>query len=293
MSEFDSFIRYLQYEKRFSSHTIDSYSNDLNQFAGFLTFTSKNFSQAGSRDIRLWISELIKDGNKEASVNRKLSSLKSFYKFLQKEGVVSINPAASVRTLKLPSRTPDFVSENELDRIFDSMPIPDDFYGFRDQMIFEIFYSTGMRRSELINLKERDIDFYNSSLKVLGKGKKERLLPIHSSLAAKLKHFIDVKNEQGCTNLEGYLFLDKKQNQINPKSVYNIIKSFLDTCITSEKKSPHVLRHTFATHLLNKGASLNSIKELLGHSSLAATQVYTHNSIDRLKDIHKQAHPKA
>jgi integrase/recombinase XerC len=293
MVQVDSFMRYLRYEKRYSDHTLLSYYNDLSQFNAFLTNLSKSVEHATSRDIRLWIAELIQDKNKETSVNRKLSSLKSFFKFLQKEGKISVNPAKSVKTLKQPTRTPDFVTENEILKLLDNLPHPADFFEMRDILIFEIFYSTGMRRSELVNLKPEDVDFYSQSIKVLGKGKKERIIPVHQELLNKIKTYTEAKNIHQESTLEKYMFLSKKQKQIDPKTVYNIIKKYLSMCITSDKKSPHVLRHTFATHLLNKGASLNSIKELLGHSSLAATQVYTHNSIQRLKDIHKQAHPKA
>lgn len=290
---FETFLKYLRYEKRYSEHTILSYKNDIVQFTVFISQIPKELIQASSRDIRMWLVELMTDKQKETSVNRKLSSLKSYYRFLQKEGLLETNPAKSVKTLKVPSRTPEFVSENEIFKLIQSIPQPQTLEEHRNLIIFEMFYSTGMRRSELINLKVNDIDFYEQNIKVLGKGKKERKIPIHNFLLQKIKSYIQLINEENILVKDNFLFFDKKQNQINPKSVYNIIKSYLSICISVDKKSPHILRHTFATHLLNKGASLNSIKELLGHSSLAATQVYTHNSIDRLKEIHKQAHPKA
>lgn len=289
----DSFLRYLRYEKRYSEHTMLSYKNDIVMFTFFISTLHKNELQVNSRDVRLWISELIKDKHKETSVNRKLSSLKSFYKFLQKEGLLEVNPVKNIKTLKKPSRTPEFVSEKE---IFNLIAYPDSFetiFEQRDYLIFEIFYATGMRRSELINLTETDIDFSGKTIKVLGKGKKERKIPVHNLLLNKINSYIQRIKDEGIVVSGDYLFFNTKQNQIDPKTVYNIINKQLSMCISADKKSPHVLRHTFATHLLNKGASLNTIKELLGHSSLAATQVYTHNSIDRLKEIHKQAHPKA
>jgi integrase/recombinase XerC len=289
----ETFIRYLRYEKRYSEHTILSYKNDIVQFTVFISQLHKELSQATSRDIRMWLVELMTDKQKETSVNRKLSSLKSYYKFIQKEGHLEINPAKSVKTLKVPTRTPEFVSEKEIFKLIESIPPPETLEEHRNLIIFELFYSTGMRRSELINLKITDIDFFEQNIKVLGKGKKERKIPLHNFLLQKIKSYIQLINDENILMKDNFLFFDKNQNQINPKSVYNIIKSYLSLCITVDKKSPHILRHTFATHLLNKGASLNSIKELLGHSSLAATQVYTHNSIDRLKEIHKQAHPKA
>jgi integrase/recombinase XerC len=212
---------------------------------------------------------------------------------LQKQGLLTINPAQSIKTLKTPSKTPNFVSEKEINLILDNLPIPENYEQHRNQLIFELFYYTGMRRSELIALKDNNIDFYQSNISVLGKGKKERKIPIHSFVKDKIKSYLQIRNDElGITGVN-FLFLNQKLKPLNPKKIYNIIKEQLNMCISVDVKSPHVLRHTFATHLLNQGASLNSIKELLGHSSLAATQVYTHNSIERLKDIHKQSHPKA
>lgn len=293
MSEIASFEKYLRYEKRSSEHTLISYLNDLEQFQAFLTELSKSLLKVNTRDIRLWVMNLSRDNVKPSSINRKLSTLKSFYKFLQKQGKVANNPAQALKTLKTPAKTPNFVSEKEINIILDNLPIPKTYLQYRNQLIFELFYYTGMRRSELINLKDKNIDFYQLHITVLGKGKKERKIPINSFVKNKIKLYLQKRNEEYNINGSDFLFLNKKSNPLNPKELYNIIKAQLGMCVSVDVKSPHVLRHTFATHLLNKGASLNSIKELLGHSSLAATQVYTHNSIERLKDIHNQSHPKA
>lgn len=290
--ELKSFLNFLQYEKRVSNNTLIAYEKDIQQFQAFITLVHKSTKQVSHRDIRLWIAELIKD-HKPKSINRKISALKSFYKFLMKKGELSLNPASTIANLKEFKPTPTFVSEKEIQAIFNEMPIPQDYETHRDQLIFELFYNTGIRREELINLKDEHINFIEETILVFGKGKKERKIPIHLFFKNKLKAYLSVRNEFKENNLNDYLFLSKKKTKLDPKNVYNIINSQLNQCTSTEKKSPHVLRHTFATHLLNKGADLNAIKELLGHSSLAATQIYTSNSIEKLKEIHKQAHPKA
>ena len=288
----DSFLRYLKFEKRFSAHTIESYQNDLKQFSLFAKEMQKDFMTMSPRDLRLWIASLSKS-YAPSSINRKMSSVKSFYKFLQRNSILVDNPAQNLSSLKKPSRTPQFVEQKELERLFDGLPEADDFLSARDVLIFELFYATGMRKAELIELKEGDFDEASNSVKVLGKGKKERKIPIHNLVFVKIKSYIGFRNNHFDSDQFETLFVNSKGNRLAPKTVYNIINVFLENCWSVEKKSPHILRHSFATHLLNKGADLNAIKELLGHSSLAATQVYTHNSIERLKEVHKQAHPKA
>jgi len=290
--ELDSFLRYLKFEKRFSAHTIESYQNDLKQFILFTKEIQKDFMTMSSRDVRLWVASMSK-AYAASSVNRKMSSIKSFYKFLQRNGLLENNPAESLSALKKASRTPQFVEQKELERLFESLPESDDFLSARDILIFELFYATGMRKAELIELKHTDFDEVSNSVKVLGKGKKERRIPIHNLVFVKIKSYIGFRNNHFKSDQFETLFVNSKGNKLAPKTVYNIVNSFLENCWSVEKKSPHILRHSFATHLLNKGADLNAIKELLGHSSLAATQVYTHNSIERLKEVHKQAHPKA
>ena len=288
----NEFLQYLKVEKRFSAHTIRSYTLDLDQFEKHLASISRPMEKVQSRDIRLWLSSLSEQYTAR-TVNRKLSTVKSYFKYLQREGVLEANPARHVYTLKVPQRNPQFVDERELLKMLNELPDPDDFISARDLLIFDLFYATGMRKAELIALKDADINESSQSLKVLGKGKKERIIPVGKLVLSKIKAYIDYRNNEFGLKSFQTLLVDKHGKAMNPKAVYNIIRKLLENCWSTEKKSPHVLRHSFATHLLNKGADLNAIKELLGHSSLAATQVYTHNSIERLKEIHKQAHPKA
>tara|TARA_B110000914_G_C15493362_1_gene461844 strand:+ start:555 stop:1430 length:876 start_codon:yes stop_codon:yes gene_type:complete len=287
-----SFLNYIKYEKRYSIHTIKSYERDTLQFQTFLTLVNKTLEQAEYRHIRMWVAELMQE-NKSKTINRKISSLKSFYKFLVRKQVLKINPARNISNLKEPERTPNFVSEKEIEILLNNFKKPTSYYEHRDQIIFEILYNTGIRREELINLKDENVDFGRSILSIIGKGNKERKIPIHLIFLKQIKSYLSVRNEFKGGRENDYLFLNKAKNKLQPKNVYNVINKLLSQCVSTEKRSPHVLRHTFATHLLNNGADLNAIKELLGHSSLAATQIYTHNSIEKLKEIHKQAHPKA
>ncbi len=288
----ESFLNYIKHEKRYSKHTIDSYQRDLLQFKAYLTLVNQNLENANFNEIRLWVAELMQE-NKPKTINRKISSLKSFYSFLLRKGKIKINPASNISNLKEAKRIPNFVSEKEIEILLNNFNKPKNYYESRDQLIFEILYNTGIRRAELIEIKDSDIDFSQELLKVIGKGNKERKIPLHLIFLEKIKKYLSVRNEFKGNIKNDFLFLDKNKNKLKPKSVYNIINKMLSICVSTEKKSPHVLRHTFATHLLNNGAELNAIKELLGHSSLAATQIYTHNSIEELKKIHKQAHPKA
>jgi len=290
--EIKSFLSYIKHEKRYSIHTIQSYEVDILQFQCFLEKTDIKIQDATYRNIRLWVVELMQK-NKAKTINRKISSLKSFYKFLLKKGILKKNPAENISNLKEPKRIPNFISEKEIEILLNNFNTPTNYYEYRNQMIFEMLYNTGIRRDELINIKDSNIDFLQSFLKVRGKGNKERIIPLHNIFLKQIKLYLSVRNEFKGENKNDYLFLNKTKNKLKPKTVYNIINKILMTCITTDKKSPHVLRHTFATHLLNNGADLNSIKELLGHSSLAATQIYTHSSIEKLKEIYKQAHPKA
>lgn len=288
----NSFINYLKFEKRSSQHTISSYQRDIEQFNSFLTLVHKNLLQATYRDVRLWVVELMKE-NQPKTINRKISALKSFYNFLLKRGDLKINPAANMSNVKEAKQTPSFVSPKEIQAIFENLPQPQNYIEHRNQVIFEMFYNTGIRREELINIKDTDIDFYNQTILIFGKGKKERKIPLNLLFLKELKTYISKRNEYKESESSDYLFITKTKTKLSPKNVYTIINKTLSLCISVNKKSPHILRHTFATHLLNNGADLNAIKELLGHSSLAATQIYTSNSIEKLKEIHKQAHPKA
>ena len=294
--KYDLFLAYIQYEKRFSTHTCKAYQADLGQFQTFLlhTYDLKEAAVVDHQHIRAWIVELMQNGLTARSINRKLSTLKSFFQFLMKKGKLTKDPMSKVIAPKIGKRLPAFVEEQQLDYLLEDIPFGDDFVGKRDRLIMELLYQTGMRRSELINLQISDIDFQGQAIKVLGKGNKERLIPINSSVRKQIESYLACRKTTFPDILElGQLLLTAKGKPLYPKMVYNLVKKYLSLVTTQEQRSPHVLRHSFATHLSNNGADLNAIKELLGHSSLAATQVYTHNSIERLKQIYQQAHPKA
>ncbi len=287
------FLNYIQHEKRYSLHTLESYKNDLLQFQAFVSTngTSNEVSAANHLDIRSWMVSLMQDGISPRSINRKVSALKSFYKFLLRKGELKKNPLAKVQTPKMSKRLPVFVEQPNMERLLSQIEFPEGVEGQQDKLIIELLYGTGIRRSELIGLKHTDLDAYQSQIKVLGKGNKERIIPVHSNLIQSIKQFLSSKSEAG-EEAGIFLFTDENGKQISASRVYNTVKKYLSLITTINKKSPHVLRHSFATHLMNNGADINAVKELLGHSSLAATQVYTHNTIDRLKEIYKQAHPK-
>ena len=289
-----SFLSYIEYERRYSRHTIESYRNDLEQLFFYLKseYQKEEIELATHLEIRSWIVRMMETDISPRSINRKLSTLKSFFKFLMRKGIVKKSPLAKVLAPKTKKRLPVFVEKSSIERLLKDMEFPAGFEGARDKIMIELLYGTGMRRSELMGLKETDIDSYNSQVKVLGKGNKERIIPIQPQLRTAVREYIELKN-QNIAHPSIYLVVDAEGKQLNPSRVYQIVKKYLNLVTTIDKKSPHVLRHTFATHLMNNGADINAVKELLGHSSLAATQVYTHNTIDKLKNIYKQAHPKA
>lgn len=289
-----SFLNYLEYERRYSKHTLESYGNDLEQLYLYLksAYQKEEMELATHLEIRSWIVHMMEQKISPRSINRKLSTLKSFFKFLMRKGVVKKSPLSKVLAPKTSKRLPVFVEKKGIETLLTDIEFPEGFIGARDKMILDLFYNTGMRRSELNNLKETDIDSYNAQIKVLGKGNKERIIPIQPQLRNALKEYIDLKN-QSIVAPSSYLFVNQEGKLLNPSNIYQIVKKYLNLITTIDKKSPHVLRHTFATHLMNNGADINAVKELLGHASLAATQVYTHNTIDKLKNIYKQAHPKA
>jgi integrase/recombinase XerC len=291
-SHIQSFLNYLRFEKRYSQHTIISYHNDLEQFFAFLSqYGDTEINAISTSFIRSWLAELKGEKISSKSINRKISSLKSFFKFLMKQGVIKQTPMTTIVSPKINKRLPIFVEEKNTDTLFSHVEFADDWIGRTDRLILILFYSTGMRLSELINLKEKNVDVYYSQIKVLGKGNKERIIPVSKELSKEIKSYIDSKP----IKLEGVIevLINERGKPLYPKYVYNTVKKYLTAVTTLDKKSPHVLRHTFATHLMNNGADLNAVKELLGHASLAATQVYTHNTIETLKDIYKKAHPKA
>ena len=293
-----NFTQFLQYEKRYSPHTITAYTKDLDQFYNYLSgqYQISSVKQVTHPIIRSWIVTFINEGISHQSINRKIASLRSYFKFLVRENKIKDNPAAKITPLKQSKKLPVFVDEERMHFLFDQIEFKDDFEGIRDKFILEILYSTGIRLTELINLKTVDIDSQNNTIKVLGKRNKERLIPYNNSLNGQLTKFKKIREKTIQKDLQAdqdFLLLTGKGKKLYPKLVYRIVNKYLGMISTLSKKSPHVLRHTYATHLLNNGADINAIKELLGHTSLAATQVYTHNTIDKLKKIYKQAHPKS
>lgn len=291
----ESFLNYIRYEKRYAANTFESYKNDLSQFYVFLQAngTTDDILKANHLDIRNWMVSLMQDKISPRSINRKLSALKSFYKYMLRKGAIQKSPLAKVQAPKTSKRLPVFVEETGIENLLKNIDFGTGIQGRLQKLIIELLYGTGMRRSELINLRETDIDPYYSQIKVLGKGNKERLIPLHPELLISVKEYMAEKKRLLESQQENYLLVNAKGGKLNPTSVYTTVKKYLSLVTTVNKKSPHVLRHTFATHLMNRGADINAVKELLGHSSLAATQVYTHNTIEKLKDIHRKAHPKA
>ena len=288
------FIDYLKFEKRYSEHTIHSYHDDLASFFDFaaIHFSSIHLKEISSSMVRSWLAELKENKISSKSINRKISSLKSFFKYQLRTGALAQTPMSNIINPKIGKRLPVYVEEKDMDVLLHSVEFPDDPQGRTDKLLIEIFYNTGMRLSELINLRESQIDFSNRTIKVLGKGNKERVIPVSIQLLEQIKNYLQAKEIVG-SNENPFLLVNKKGKKLYPKYAYLTVKKYLGKITTIDKKSPHVLRHTFATHLTNGGADLNSVKELLGHSSLAATQLYTHNSIGKLKDVYKKSHPKA
>ncbi|GGC75196.1 tyrosine recombinase XerC [Pedobacter quisquiliarum] len=289
------FIQYISEQKKYSAHTQTAYAQDLLQFEDFITERYElSFEGVQHLHAREYIVYLMDQGIGASSIGRKLSTLRSFYKYLQRQGQISRNPMLLVKAPKVAKKLPVFVDDHKMDELLDSTVLFDDsFPSVRDKMMMELFFGTGMRLSELIGLQESDFSFYEHTVKVLGKGNKERIVPISPQLSAQLEAFLELKRLQQFETKATALFVTDKGEALYPKYVYNKVKHYLALVSTQDKRSPHVLRHSYATSLLNRGADLNAIKELLGHASLAATQVYTHNSIERLKSIYKQAHPKA
>ena len=288
------FLKYLLQEKRYSKHTVCSYETDITQFQIHLEGLDLDLSleKAHFKVLRSWIVSLIEDGINPRSVNRKIASLRSFYKFLLKREIIDDNPTAKLRPLKTAKALPEFVLESEMNELLDKVAFGEDSEGLRDKLIIELLYGTGMREAELINLKKPDINFFNNTLKVLGKRNKERIIPVSKDNIHLIKAYLKVKEEE-LSPTNNWLLTTGKGEKCYPMMIYRIVKKYLGYITKTHKKSPHVLRHTYATHLLNNGADLNAVKDLLGHANLAATQVYTHNSLDKLKSVFDQAHPKA
>ena len=275
----DSFLRYLQFEKRYSTHTIEAYRRDLSQFSNFIseTFEISDFKETAHVHLRGWVVSQIESGVSPRTVNRKIATLKSFYKYLQAREHNHTNPATRLKPLKTEKKLPAFVRETEIDTLLDQIEYSDDFEGLRDKLILELLYGTGIRLAELIGLKDQDINTFQENIKVLGKRNKERVIPIGKNLVQLIRRFIEKRQLEEFEEMTPYLVVTNTGQQLYPMFVYRVVQKYLQLVTTLSKKSPHVLRHTFATHLLNKGADLNAVKDLLGHTSLAATQVYTHN----------------
>ncbi|MBN4058031.1 tyrosine-type recombinase/integrase [Olleya sp. AH-315-K02] len=291
---FKAFTDYLLLEKKYSPLTINAYQKDLESFQKFNQeeFDEDNIKTVNYSQIRSWIIFLVEKGMTNRSINRKVSSLNTYYKFLLKVDGLKINPLAKHRALKTSKKVQIPFSENEISLVLDDLNFDDSFQGIRDKLIIELFYSTGIRRIELVQLNLEDIDISNCTLKVLGKRNKERLLPLLNTVIETIKRYLIKRQELQIINDKAYLFLTKKGVKIYETLVYRIINDYFSKASTKVKKSPHILRHSFATHLLNQGADLNAVKELLGHSSLAATQIYTHNSIAELKKVYDKTHPR-
>lgn len=291
----ERFIDYLRYEKNYSSQTEISYLNDIIQFEEFIKLKDENLSliTVDGDIVRTWISSLIEQGFKASSVNRKLSSLKTFYRYLNKSGFIEKSPVEYVSGPKLNTKIPSFVSEKQMDEILDDATnFTDDFVGVRNQLVIEFLYLTGMRRAELISLKDNDIDFSSCTIRVTGKGNKQRLIPFSDLTREKLEKYIRVRSKE-IENKSPFLFVKEDGNAMYPKLVYKIINNHLNSISTLSKKSPHVLRHSFATAMLNNGAEINSIKELMGHTSLSSTEIYTHVTFEEMKKTYQNAHPRA
>jgi integrase/recombinase XerC len=292
----DSFINYLEYEKKGSTHTVKAYRHDLEQFQEFalLSFEKDSISEADHTEIRAWVIDLVDEGLSSTSVNRKIATLRSFYKFLLRSRLIKKDPTYKLKSLKNPKRLPEFVQESTIDSVLEEAVYEATFEGQRDKMIMEFLYQTGVRLSELIGLKWSDINLIEGTLRVLGKRKKERIIPITSALKRNILSYQKVFEERFSNGLQSHYFIVTNQGkQSYSMLIYRTVRHYLDLFAQTSSRSPHVLRHTFATHLLNKGADLNAVKDLLGHANLAATQVYTHNSLEKLKAVFEQAHPKA
>lgn len=292
----ESFVNYLEFEKRASVHTVLAYKKDLDQFSEFAAtaFETSDISTANHTELRAWIIDLVETGLSPTSVNRKIATLRSYYKFLMRSGIISKDPTYKIKALKTPKRLPEFIQEAAIDKILDELVYEQGFDGQRDRMVMEFLYLTGVRLSELISLQWKDINLNEGVVKVLGKRKKQRIIPLTNSLKKNIILYKKVFRETFSIVQESdYFIVSNSKEQAYPMKIYRIVKHYLDLFAQTSKRSPHLLRHTFATHLLNKGADLNAVKDLLGHANLAATQVYTHNSMEKLKAVFEQAHPKA
>ncbi len=290
----DLFLNYIRYERRLSPHTVTAYENDLRGFCDFMVVQFPGLEIAGVefKNIRAWVVSLSEQGMENRSINRKIATLRALYHFLLREKLITSDPTTRVKSLKTPKMLPVYVEEKPLERLFDLVDFGTDFGGVRDRLLMELLYGTGVRLSELISIRPSDADIAGGRITVLGKRNKYRIIPLSGILKDLLQQYLVLRSRAFSFPGDQLLLTDKGRN-LYPVFVQRKVKYYLERVTTISKKSPHVLRHSFATHLLNRGADLNAIKELLGHASLAATQIYTHNSIEQLKEIHRKAHPKA
>jgi integrase/recombinase XerC len=301
----DRFIQYIRFERRYSPHTVSAYQSDLEQFMLFLNPSGQPVqvvtpADITHHDIRNWMVQLMDNKLLARSVNRKIATLRKYFKFLLQEGVITANPTSRISAPKVPKNLPTVVDSDKLTDMLDGKMdtedkkmFEDDFAGLRNKLVIEMLFGTGMRLAEITGIKETDINLYEGTIKVLGKRNKQRIIPLNNELTLLLKRYSEAKKSENFNNNSLTFIVTNKGADAYPKLIYLIVQKYLSHISTQDKKSPHVLRHTFATSLLNKGADLNAIKELLGHANLSATQIYTHNSVERLKSIYKQAHPKA
>ncbi len=295
MDAVDLFLRFLQTEKRYSHHTLLAYKTDLIQFSRYVQDNGANgsLSNCTTRQIRSWVISLLDEGMAAKSVSRKTTTLRRFYRFCQQEGLIEKNPAEFLPSIKVPRPLPVFMEESQMEKLLGDKNLPDGFTEIRNLMVLELLYGTGMRLSELTGLRDFDIDYSRSQIKVTGKRQKERIIPVTPELAGLIEYYVTLRNRTfGIVDLDTLILTDKGQPAY-AKLVYRIVTAALGAVSSSGKRSPHVLRHTYATHLLNRGAELNAIKELLGHASLSATQVYTHTGFEKLKQVYQKAHPRA
>lgn len=293
MQLIQNYLDYLKLEKRYSRHTIKAYNTDLTIFALYLkNIYDTKIHKASHKMIRSWLVEELNKGNSATTINRKITSLKSFYKYLLKLKKVDSNPTLKIISSKTSKKLPQFIGVEDMHVLLNKLELKDDFPGLRDKLIIEIFYSTGIRLSELINIKIEDVDVKKSQIKVLGKRNKERIIPLTFELRKSIEKYFVLRMKQNVIDRSFFLITDSGK-KLNASMVYRKVNNLLNGVTTLSQKSPHILRHTFATHMLNNGADLNTIKELLGHVSLSATEVYTHNTVDKLKKIFDKAHPRA
>ena len=289
------FLDHLKFQKRYSWHTLISYQNDLRSFFDYLQmqYGDPPIADINPVLVRSWLAKLKTEGFESRSISRKISALKSFFKYQIRQGLIKGSPMATIISPKAKKRLPQYVEKDDMERLLREVEFPDNWGGRTARLLILLFYATGIRQAELVGLKETQLAPFNNSVKVLGKGDKERIIPVSMELMQLLEDYVRDKQKNFKDYDKDFLFINERGKKLYPRYVYDVVNRYLSLVTTIDKKSPHVLRHSFATHLMNNGADLNAVKELLGHSSLAATQVYTHNSISKLKEIHKKAHPKA